>query len=62
MNELFEKTRDHVLYVCEHLECPVSTFIMQHTCPVCENPGIVARQPYDGRGTPGWSKRVAEDD
>jgi hypothetical protein len=61
MNELFEKTRDHILYVCSNLECRVSTFIGEVNCPVCEEAGGVARHPYNGRGAPGWTGRVEDE-
>jgi hypothetical protein len=61
MDEIFEKTRHHILYVCTNLECMVSTFIGNYMCPMCEKQGTIARQPYDGRGAPGWVKKETDD-
>lgn len=59
--DLHEKTKHYDLMACANAECCVSTFIKQLECPVCESPGTLLREPYDGRGAPGWVGRVADD-
>jgi hypothetical protein len=58
---LSEKSKDHDLMSCNNVNCQVLTFIRSIECPVCNEPGGFIRGPRDGRGTPGWMGRVAED-